>query len=518
MGLRWSYLVLIVSVTLISGARFFADTDLHERDQPKTVGYTADMVINHRWILPRDPLGLAATKPPMYNWIGAVAVLAVGRFDDWVLRIPSLLAGFLMLPMVIWMATHLARGGQVEPATSASPPDRARDIAVVAGMCWVANYAVGVLYFEARPNMVLVAFMTGAWILATVAMESATGSGGTGRPKRFAVALGLWLCVAGAALSKGPAALLSVLYVPLAARLIYRSRLALWRTGIVWGLPLAVSLVGLWIYLAWRVEPDHVIKRLLGREMFGRVINRDGPSTIPRHLLAFWQPTVYYIRDLLPWSIFMLLALYDIGPRRWFRHRLAPAILWLLLAVVFFSLLGNKKATYMAPAYAAGAIITAYWLLTIERVMRLSAWKISVLGLIPVAVVATMLLFWPRFTREGYGNNVRDFAYKARRIVGDDPVIFLETGYNPLMMLMGRHQGQPMPNLEQTANARWIVRPYDPDADTGLTGMDLEQQLILGAQDGAVLQPLLLSGPITGMGKPRPVALFAIDDNPPRLP
>src|SRR5262245_41845746 len=104
---RWPIVALFVMTAgVILGARIFGASDLYDKDQSKTIGYTADIVCNGRWLLPRDTLNQGATKPPLYNWIGALLVLATGRWHEFVFKLPSLLAGVATMWMVVAMGRH----------------------------------------------------------------------------------------------------------------------------------------------------------------------------------------------------------------------------------------------------------------------------------------------------------------------------------------------------------------------------------------------------------------------------
>ena len=85
---HWPYLLTGLVMLVIFGCRWFGPSDLYDNDQPKTVAYTVDMVEHGRWLLPVDMLGRPATKPPMYNWIGAPFV-AAGWHDEFALKLPS---------------------------------------------------------------------------------------------------------------------------------------------------------------------------------------------------------------------------------------------------------------------------------------------------------------------------------------------------------------------------------------------------------------------------------------------
>ena len=506
----WSRTLLLVAVLLILAARFFAPSNLFERDQPRTVAYTADVVVNGRWVLPRDELGRLATKPPMYNWIGAAAVKAVNRWDEWVLRLPSWLAGLATVGLVWWLAGSVARGYQGDLSSGLGPAIFVAAIGPVAALSWIANHLSVRIIYEARPNMLLVAFMTGGWALATTIMQSSQQGpprDAAGRLRNLAAAAGLWLCVAAAALSKGPPALLVVIYVPLASWLVYRSRRALLRTGIVWGVPLSLAIVGLWAFGVWKTDREHFETVLIGRELVGKIATGvdEGPAFL-EGLLTAWKPAFYFLSRFLPWSIAVVWLLVQLGPRRWLRPPLGPAVLWILIVLVAFGLSPYKKALYLAPAFPAAAVLAAWWMLA-HKPPAFSPRTASLIGLASAAWFAGVAYFSPRFGTCGLGDNTRAFAREAGRIVEDDDVVFLDVGYNSLQVLMGRHQGDRWPSNEQLAEAEWIVLP-EPDLATDSD----EGRRIMERLAAPAAEPALVSEPIANVRDKSPwkVALYPL--------
>lgn len=501
------WLALMAAITVVLTARALAPSDLHERDQPKTAAYTADIVINSRWVLPRDPEGEPATKPPMFNWIGAGVIKATGRFDEWALRAPSVLAGLTVLAISAAMAGFLTRRADAVSDTGRDLRPLTGAVGALTAMIWLANHANVRAIYEARPDMVMTAFLTGAWALATLLMNSQT-TRDQSCLKRIIMALGLWLCMAAAALTKGPAAFLMVIYIPLSAWLIHRSRAAFWSTGFIWGLPLTLALVGWWLYGAWLADPQHFQHRLIGYEIVDRVTAREGEWTWLKQLLMFWKTPLYFLTSFAPWSVLVVLALWDIRVGRWRRHPLAPAILWVLLVIVFFSVAGNKKALYLLPAYGPAAMIAAYWLFFIERVVRLKPTPACLIAFVVAMVFASLTYFRPRFGETGYGENVRRFAVQAQQLVGDQPVVFVNNGYTPLQTLMGRHQGESFPSPQQIQQAQWLIQPYG-ELPPHLHLSESQQRMLPNRVD----HPALISGPVTGLldAAAAPLAIYKIE-------
>src|SRR2546423_829519 len=222
--LLWSCAAVMLS------SRVIAPSVLQRFDQPRTVSYTADIVVNGRWLLPRDILGHVATKPPLVNWMAA-PVVALGFWQEWAVKWPMIAATLLTTALTVAIARNLFRN---IPETASV----ANEAALVAGAAWLVNPANMTMIYHCRPDPVLVLFLTTAWIFATAIMSE-------NEPNKiklggFSIAIGL------AALAKGPAALLPIIYLLLAAWLI-RGQPALLRRGRWWWAILAA----LAIFLLW---------------------------------------------------------------------------------------------------------------------------------------------------------------------------------------------------------------------------------------------------------------------------
>jgi 4-amino-4-deoxy-L-arabinose transferase-like glycosyltransferase len=96
----WLATVLVVGIAVV--ARVTGPSDLYDNDQPDTMSYTADIVLNGQWALPRNMVGGPAHKPPLYNWIGW-PLLKAGFWSEPALKMPSLLAGAVTLVVTVMM-------------------------------------------------------------------------------------------------------------------------------------------------------------------------------------------------------------------------------------------------------------------------------------------------------------------------------------------------------------------------------------------------------------------------------
>ncbi len=434
--------ILVLCAAVMIGARIFGPSALQRQDQPRTASYTADIAANDRWLLPRDMLGNTATKPPLVNWLAA-PLLKLGFWTEFAVKLPMLLASLATLALTIWFANHSLGN---------------RDLAYLAGIVWLVNPANINMIYHCRPDPVLIAFLTAAWILATRIIRDEN-------PARGIVA-GFWICVGLAGLTKGPAALVAVIYLPLAARLIGGRWSTANRSQWWWGLPLAAA-----IFCAWAIPcalryPDAFYKTLVGHELLAHSLGlgqqfgnnhltSEGPIAA---LKLIWQNPVWFVTRFAPWSLATVAALIVIGARQWFRHELAPAILWLLVVLCFFALSAHKTADYIQPAFPAAAILAAWFFQYLRVPLRI----VAIASLLFAIGLALHFVFLSNFSRDRRGEDVKAFARDVSAIVHDDPVVFAGTGYNTLELFLRRCQPSMLPSAEEKARAKWMVAPLLP--------------------------------------------------------
>jgi len=458
----WLYLIAAAGLAVVG--RAVGPSDLYDNDQPKTVAYTVDMVENDRWLAPVDMLGRPTTKPPLYNWIGApfYAVLGPGEF---VLKLPSVIGGLVVIGITVWMGRWLGERGRISRPAAENRVIPCLDLGIVAGLLWLAS-PMGIKHiYLARPDMVLAAALTGGWACATVCLRSES--------RCLGYQIGLWLCVSLAALAKGPPAVLVILFVFLGAKPLTDRLSAVHRTGWWWGLPLALALVALWAWAAYAADPAGFRQGMLGDTVEHHSTVGGFGSTLLGIATDLWQMPAQFIARFLPWSIFVVLTLIHIAPRRWFASAYGPAVLWVLVVIGLFMLSPRQRPDYLLPAFGPAAILAAYWLLVVGAKYRLTGPRVAVAAL---AVLVGLCVYYWRFddaATTGYGRNTARFAAAVRQVAGDAPIEFVETGYNPLQSLVGRNHPQPPDPI-------WRVTP------------------LLHAEADAV--PILVSRPIPGVG------------------
>jgi 4-amino-4-deoxy-L-arabinose transferase-like glycosyltransferase len=416
-------------------ARALGPSDLWDQSQPKTVGYTTDLVAHGRWILPRERGAHPATKPPLYNWLAAPAVRTLGFTSELAHKLPSVVGLALLWLAVVRWGRRL--GPSVDPG-----------VGWMAGLMLVANYTCFKLGYLARPDMLLTLWLVLGWMAATDLLASADER----LPRRDAwLAAAFWTCTALAALTKGPAALALPIYAVAAAPLVGGRWRAAARLRWRWGVPLAALLPAAWVVAVWRIDPGHVREELWFNEIFGRVTglgpegSREGPAALLRNALEI---PFYFLVRFLPWSPLAIAALVVLwgrsapgGRRRWrdlgiAGRRLEGAAVFVVVILGLYTLSAGKRADYVAAAYGPAALLAAWWLGTVRRGR---GWWFAPAAAVLLVVATVNNERAATAPTPDFGDAILAFARDARATIDAEPhpVHFWRTGSLHLQALLG---------------------------------------------------------------------------------
>jgi 4-amino-4-deoxy-L-arabinose transferase-like glycosyltransferase len=487
--------LLAATVALILTARVLGPSQLFQNtDETKTVAFTADAAFEGAWILPRDSTGYPTLKPPLVNWIGAPFV-ATGWHSELAYKVPSILAALAAAGVAIAMSRRLYPR-LAEAGNHPDDPDVAAGagtLALAAAACLLASTGLVKHVYFLRPDMLMAAVLAVGWWSATVCLERRDDR----RSWRWAMAM--WLAAAAAGLTKGPYALLIPAYALAAAPFLHRSWRAFNATRWWWGVPLMVVPALLWLWLAWRVDPEHVAGPLLGGELLERMPGQGEQAVRFKPLIAVYNVPLLAIERFAPWGVFAIIAMIFVPPWRWRTHAVAPAILWVLVVYAALIATAGRAGSYILMATPALAVLAAYALARIAANVRWHGVHIAAAAVLAAAAISARESFLSRGARTGLGDEIAAFARAAEDLVGDDPVAFVGTGYNPVANLMGRaRHGEP--TADALAAAVWIVQPADapppaPGAEPALTSGALTRLRSEGAEVHSESPGLALFGP-----------------------
>ena len=467
LGVIFSAIGLAVVIALILGVRWFGPHDLYEKDQPKTMAYTADMLVNGRWSLPRDVIYQPATKPPLYNWIDVVVVKITGSWNEWTLKLPSILGslatGAIVFAMTRRMFTHADPCGVGSDSTGVGV-NGSTTIALLATAIWftfgsdVRHGSVLRMGYLARPDMLQCAFLSGAWACATIAIQRDSAR------KSRNPAIGFWLCVTAAALTKGPAAVMPI---------VFACAFAVWSTSsaqpirqqikklhTLIGLPILILGVGSWLACAYAQDPQHVKSVIFGAEIAGRIIDKS-PEGIAK---PFYYSAMWFVTKALPWGGIALIAVVVWASVRELRTRWAFAAIYLIVVLACLSLPAGKRMDYLLPAYAPGAVLVSALLAEIALRLRVPQ---AVLMLLPVYLAVSISHRYLKQFHESiehWSDRTVAFVNEVRHDVDlkHNRVLVLVRGKHPITTLLGENPGSYLTRADLAA-AEYVIAPVQPD-------------------------------------------------------
>jgi len=444
-------------------ARVAGPSDLWDQTQPKTVSYTTDIVANGRWILPIERGKFPATKPPLYNWLAAPAVAALGFDNEIAHKLPSITALCLCWVLLVRLGQSFDRNNHGV-------------LGWLAGMAFVSGYTIFKLGYLARPDMVLTLWLLLGWWAATLLFIKVRRGEQTGARR---LALVFWLCVTLAGLTKGPPALALVVFVFPGARIIAGRWRAVGRLGWWWGLPLSLLVVGAWLVGVWIVDPTHLREELWFNEIYGRVTGL-GPEGNLRGPIGWLTDlpniALYYFVRFAPWSLLSVIAMVDLlrrargNPevRRWRVSSEAGAwmissILFIICVVTLFTLSTGKRADYIAATFGPGSLLAAWWFM---RVNPFAGIRLPWLAPLTAAICLIALTINNQqevpAPHRGFGDAMMAFAHEARVPIAAEPapVAFYHVGTNHLQAMLGFSEVDgpaAVTSCLDAANSCWVV-------------------------------------------------------------
>ena len=333
-------------------ARLAAGDDLTIRDQQRQTAYILDAWSNGRWSSQTDFNADMASKPPLYNWLGAAAVAVAGPGHA-AFSSPAALAT-LALTLLGWYWGRRLYGPTV---------------GLLAGLFVLLLPMVGgkmVAYIRTDGLFTaLVAWTAYAW------WRHWEHRGGWWWP---------WLAAVAATLTKGPlglllgsCGLLAVAWERAASSVAVtaggddRRSVSRW-----WPLGLAGYLVvcGGWLWWAWSDWRQPLIDRMIIGELLEHAVASPDSSGVMG--TQFWKPTLYLLWRTLPWCVFVVPALIRVfrrpEPRAELRRAERFLACWLLASLFVFSLGSHQRGDLVWPMVLPAAILAAH------EIVRRAAW------------------------------------------------------------------------------------------------------------------------------------------------
>lgn len=422
-----------------------SDRDLWSSHEARAAQNAQSILDSGDWLQPRLFDGTPEMqKPPMYYWLVAASAWARdGQVNAWDVRLPAAVAaiGTMLLLLVSFRARPKVAIGS------------ALFLATMQHFTWIGR--------TGRIDIPLT-FAVSAAIFGI-------------RSPRIAANVGGYLALALAVMLKGPIGVVLAVVV-LAADRVTRARNEEKRASWWWGILLVLLLTGPWfVAIHFRTGGDftrhffwvHHVQRATG-----------GSESIASH--PWWTYLVRLLVDPLPWSVFLVVAIFVAARSNWLRQdddaRLG--FIWLVAITFVLSLSQFKRADYLLPAYPGLAIILGCLL---ERLSAFRAQRFIFSTTVGAVAIWAVLLHTviPGLDAD---RRKREFAAQIRDVVpAPRQILFFRVEDH----LLSFHLGAPLNSFLEWENLDvWASRPGD-------------HHIVMPADCAAVWRQYITSGTLT---------------------
>lgn len=375
-------LALLCAVSLLL---FLGETFFNTRGEPREAIVAVSMLEHGNWILPVNNGDEIAFKPPLLHWCIAAISWIVGGVTEYTSRMPSALALILMTLAGFRFFARRTNAG----------------VAFLAALITLTNFEVHRAGYACRVDMLLGALMVGA-LYALYAWQEHQLRG---------IPWTAWLCLAGAALTKGPVGVLLPCAVA-GAYLLLRGKnfwMLLWKLGL-----LAIcSLLPLfaWYWAAYN-EP-HGGDRFLQLIYEENILRLTGGMTYASHENPWHYNVKMLLAGMLPYTLLLVLAIPVffkwLARKGWGKwsvrgawnglQGMSDARLYSLVSFVvifvFYCIPKSKRGVYLLPLYPFVAYFTAEFILWLRgkhpAVLRSFTWTFASASLLLLIVYLSVL-------------------------------------------------------------------------------------------------------------------------------
>jgi 4-amino-4-deoxy-L-arabinose transferase-like glycosyltransferase len=327
---------------------------LYTKGEPREAVTILDIVNGAGVVLPMRAGVELPSKPLLMHWLGALVSLAMGRVDEWSVRLPSALLAIAGLVVCYGYVRRLFDGAS----------------GFLAALVLGSTFQYMQAGTGARVDMTLTFFMEVAFFEFIAIAEGLT--------KRRTL---LYVSIALAVLAKGPVGLA----LPVLAAIVWMAMEHRW--GLVRELALkrGVLIVGViagsWYVAASIVGGVPFIEKQLWSEnivrFFGAAHFHEG------HVHPFYYLELALLGGFMPWTPMLALVMVRAArdPRR-LDARLKYLLVWFGAVLLFYSVARSKRGVYLLALYPALATIVGLYLADAVRRPAVSARTVRMLSIL----------------------------------------------------------------------------------------------------------------------------------------
>jgi 4-amino-4-deoxy-L-arabinose transferase-like glycosyltransferase len=361
------YLCLLCVMLYISalGAR-----DFWAPVEPRYAEIARVMFSKNEWIVPTINGDLYTDKPILYFWLALIGAKIFGAVNEWTVRLPAALGGvgFVFATYLLGRDFFNARTGFIAAAI----------LATSMRVVWEARWA--------HVDMVFCAFFLFAVYFGARSLFH------KGQPHEIFFT---YLFLALATLTKGLIGVVLPGLLFLAVMLVRREWRMISQLKLQLGLPLFSLIAAPWFYLVTRATDG----KWLADFIYIHHIQRYTAGAGHR------QPFYYYLTtlpaDFLPWTIFLIPALFAFRPyrRRWADPVVQFFVLWFFSVFLFFTFSDTKRDLYLLPLMPTLALFVGRYFddLATGKIALSAAYQglaIAFFGLVAIAGFAVPCAAW----------------------------------------------------------------------------------------------------------------------------
>jgi 4-amino-4-deoxy-L-arabinose transferase-like glycosyltransferase len=332
-------ILVLIAIPLFCVTPFFRE--LWSPDEPRYAAITREMVVTGNWLVPHLNGELYAEKPPLHFWLMALGTLLWGSCNNFVLLLPSMLAGLGCLIVTYFFGRTLFN----------------TTVGLLSGLVLATSSLFLAMAQYLRMDMLLTFFITTAlFCFYEICIRN------SGRPVHY---LAFYASLALATLTKGPVGVV----LPLTSIVLYlalkRDIKSLLKLKPLPGVLLFALIVSPWLIATVNQAGWEYLQLLFVRQNLVRAYDswdHDQP-------FYFYLP--YLPAILFPWFPFIIGAF--ITQRTSIRqHKLDDGtlflIIWFMSVFFLFSLMSAKVAVYLLPLIpAASLLIGKFWYDSVNR-------------------------------------------------------------------------------------------------------------------------------------------------------
>ncbi|MGB9618916.1 MAG: ArnT family glycosyltransferase [Armatimonadota bacterium] len=362
-----------VALTLVCLALFawrLGATPLVGLDEGLYSECAREMAAGGSWVVPAVNGLPFFEKPPLAYWLMAASIRLLGA-NSFAARLPSCLAGFVLVALSVWLGTKLfgRRAGLMS--------------GFALGTCIMTIGLARMALLDMLFALAIAASL-GTFLLARLGLLSRRGY------------LVFWAAAGLSALVKGPAGPVLIAGTVLAFAAVRRQPRVLLAATPLAGFAVFV-LVALPWYTAVQVQTrGEFLREFILHQNVQRALGQDFQHNMPFY---FYVPT--YLVGFFPWSVFIPLAwirFVRINSTDSAEEASLFAGVWIVAMVLIFSISRSKLPAYVYPVYPASALLIGrLWSEAVDGQATDSLRRYAMVATALAAVVAGAFLLGPRF-------------------------------------------------------------------------------------------------------------------------